>query len=64
MDIKIIMHPMTCQDMGIMTWAKATARCNTKITRQAKGIKAMEVIMAGIIMRTWWLISRSGSGYP
>ncbi len=42
-----------CQDMGIRTWAKATAKCNTKITRQAKGIKATGVIMAAIIMRTW-----------
>lgn len=63
-NIKIIMHPMTCQAMGNMTWEKTTAKRNTKITRQAKGIKAMEVIMAAITMRTWWPISKSGSGYP
>ncbi|MGM0539985.1 MAG: hypothetical protein ACQERT_12365 [Thermodesulfobacteriota bacterium] len=62
--IEINMHPMTCQAMGIKTWEKTTVKCNTKITRQAKGIKAMEVIMAAITMRTWWPISKNGSGYP
>lgn len=63
MNCKIIVHPMMHQYMNIMTQAKATAQCRTKITTQASNTRDMQNTTVAIITLTWWPISANDSGY-